>query len=141
MVTPFPPVLRLHTAATSNAKGGIGGSGGSGGVTKNGTTTILLNGLPHTFTATNQSALYLSGNNTNVLTFVYQVQVGDMAMPLDYIDTRYSPFDMQGSLTYSPSSWALNTDVELYNFDRFFYSTSRYSYYMLHLLYTIYCIY
>ena len=109
MVTPYPPVLRMHTAIN--------------GLT-NKTITTMLNGLPHTTIPTNQSALYLSGNNTNVLTFVYLVQIGDMAMPLDYIDTRYFPFDMQGSLTYSPSSWALNTDVELYNYDRFFYTTS-----------------
>ena len=113
MVTPYPPVLRMHTAATATSGGG-----------KNGTITTILNGLPHTTTPTNRSALYISGNHTNILTFAYQVQIGDMAIPLDYIDTRYFPFDMQGSLTYSPSSWALNTDVEMYNFDRFFYSTS-----------------
>jgi hypothetical protein len=45
-------------------------------------------------------------------------------MPLDYVDTRYSPYFMQDSLSQTPASWALNTDVLKFDFDRFMYDSS-----------------
>ena len=53
-----------------------------------------------------------------------RVQVGDVGQPLDYVDTRFSPYFMQDSLSTNPSSWALNTDVVASNYGRLQYDAS-----------------
>lgn len=55
----------------------------------------------------NNSALYIHGNASRTLFFAYFVQVGDSSLCLDYIDTRYSPYDASSYQV----SYALNTDV------------------------------
>ena len=47
-----------------------------------------------------------------------------MGQPLDYVDTRFSPYYMQDSLSTNPSSWALNTDVVKSNYGRLQYDAS-----------------
>ena len=47
-----------------------------------------------------------------------------MGQPLDYVDTRFSPYFMQDSLSTNPSSWALNTDVVASNYGRLQYDAS-----------------
>jgi len=64
----------------------------------------------------NRSATYEFGNGTNELVFSYLVQLGDSATVLDYVDTRFPPYN---NVKYSTHvSLALNTDVHIGNTGR-----------------------
>jgi hypothetical protein len=62
----------------------------------------------------NRSAIYISGNYTSSLLFDYSVEETDNAPFLDYVDTRFPPFNFL-SLA---SSLALNTDIRNSSLDR-----------------------
>ena len=55
----------------------------------------------------NRSAIYISGNNTNTLIFNYTIQPTDTSNRLDYIDTNYSPYNLQNY----PGTFALNLNI------------------------------
>ena len=65
--------------------------------------------------AVNRSATYVYGNKTRSLVFSYTVQKEDTAVHLDYIDTRYPPYD---SHHFPTVSLPLNTDIRLLNTSR-----------------------
>eukprot|EP01038_Epipyxis_sp_PR26KG_P005103 gene5103-7113_t len=76
----------------------------------------------------NRSAYYFEGNMTNELIFSYEVQLGDSAKLLDYIDTRYSPYFTQVNQESDSFTFALNIDVELSAAQVFDVSTTIVSY-------------
>eukprot|EP00981_Chlorochromonas_danica_P004819 scaffold967_cov173-Ochromonas_danica.AAC.30 len=49
----------------------------------------------------NSTANYVSGNGTQRLIYCYTIQLGDATKDLDYVDTRYSPYNtVDGSYSY-----------------------------------------
>jgi hypothetical protein len=95
-----PPVLRLNTGgAIGNGTGGSLGYGRSN---------------------VNRSALYISGNFTDVLVFQYSVMLGDRSGSggLDYVDTRQPPYSYGTLKQTALVSFALNMDVTTGSYGR-----------------------